>query len=103
MENRYYIRICKMCGDVFESTTSNTMYCCEECRDKAKEISAQMRNERKKELALKRKYEKMKKHRCVGCDDFHDYAKRQVAETVELFARIDPDILLREIRGAVSA
>ena len=38
-QKTYYLRICRMCGEIFDSEIKNMLYCCDECRNKAKKIS----------------------------------------------------------------
>lgn len=40
-------RICKYCGDGFETTKKNKVYCCIECRETAKQKRRDIRNGRK--------------------------------------------------------
>ena len=96
VKSHYYIRICRRCGEVFESESSNTQYCCDECRKKAIRISDQKKAAHKKELALAAKNKKSvrKWHAFSGPAD---YARIQKEETVALFARIDLDNLYREV------
>ena len=95
MEDKYYVRICKMCGEFFESKTKNILYCCNECRSKASAISRENANELRR---MKRRAPVVRPsahHYSDPCE----YARRQIAETVEMYARIDTNTLMREILG----
>lgn len=93
----YSPKICPICGEEFKPTSPSQKYCTRECSAIAEHRRDQIRNHRRKKRGRppKEKLETFTRptlrtlsDEAVGPDP-GAYARRQIAETVEKYARID--------------
>ena len=95
-EKHYFMRICSMCGKVFESESNNTRYCSDECRKQAIKISEHKRVQKDKDRAiLEKNMKRAKKWHAFSSPS--EYGRIQKEETVALYARIDLDKLYKDV------
>ena len=102
------VKICKVCGELFEAASNSAAYCSDECKATVRENRKKSKIEKHEKATLKLKEQlKRLEHQCdrgVWGTNPNEYAERQKAKTLALMSKItlDGDTFTASVGNAAS-